>query len=443
MHNLALALAENGYQVTGSDDEIFDPAKMRLEKAGLLPETMGWNPEQITHETDAIILGMHARKDNPELLKAQSLGIKIYSYPEFLYKHTKNKTRVVIAGSHGKTTVTSMIMHVLKTTGINYDYMVGAQIEGFDTMVSLRQDTEIAVFEGDEYLSSPIDRRPKFLHYKPHIAVINGIAWDHINVFPDFEMYVDQFRILVESVKPGGVVYYNSDDTVLSDLMALIERKDISVEEFSMHAFENRNEETILKKDGKDTVQVSIFGEHNMRNISAAKKICLKLGVGENEFYDAISSFSGSAKRLQLLHEDKKNKVFLDFAHAPSKVHATVQAVRNKFPESELHCVLELHTFSSLNKQYLKDYKDTLEYADNAIVYFNPEVVKHKNLPEITIDDIKIAFQKKDLVITNSTDIFRTSLKSSDSTKKTKVYLFMSSGNFNGLTYNDLISFCY
>jgi UDP-N-acetylmuramate: L-alanyl-gamma-D-glutamyl-meso-diaminopimelate ligase len=438
MHNLALALAKKGYMVTGSDDEIFEPSRTRLEKAGLLPGEFGWFPQKINSRIDAIILGMHARHDNPELLRAQELGIKIFSYPEFLYEQTKNKIRVVIAGSHGKTTVTSMIMHVLRHTGFSFDYMVGAQIDGFDTMVSLNEESPLAIFEGDEYLTSPIDPRPKFHLYKPSIALINGIAWDHINVFPTFDNYCQQFQTFVELIEKRGKLFYFNEDVEVQKVIQLAKRTDIIIKPFTCHPYKTENEKVSLVLPDETFLPVNVFGKHNMQNIAGAKEICLAAGLSENEFYKGIATFKGSAKRLQLLFEDKSTSVYLDFAHAPSKVAATVNAVREQFLERKLIAFLELHTFSSLTRDFLQLYRNTLEKADTAIVYFNPEVVAHKKLEKITPDDIRNAFAHRYLTVLNNLNELPGQMKKLGP-KAARVVVYMSSGNMNGTTHEELI----
>jgi UDP-N-acetylmuramate: L-alanyl-gamma-D-glutamyl-meso-diaminopimelate ligase len=440
MHNLAIALYKKGYIVTGSDDEIFEPSKGRLANAGLLPKEYGWYPEKISVALDAIILGMHAREDNPELLEAQRKGLRIFSYPEFLYEQTKNKTRVVIGGSHGKTTITSMIMHVLKENKISFDYMVGSQIEGFETMVSLQEETKIAVFEGDEYLSSPIDCRPKFHLYNPHIGLINGIAWDHINVFPTYEIYKEQFEIFINKIEKSGALYFNGTDSETVEIVKKNARKDIEIEEYKEHSNKVINGTCYLAQEGTADIPLKIFGNHNMQNLSGAKAICNKLGISDNSFYSAIASFSGSQKRLQKLHEDENTVVYLDFAHAPSKVKATVEAVKQQYPEHSIIACLELHTFSSLNKQFIIDYKSTMDLPDEAIVFYNPEVVKLKKLPEIGPNEIKEAFSRQDLkVVTNKKELIK-SIRIKQ-LKKRRVYLFMSSGNFGGMQKDEMNQF--
>jgi UDP-N-acetylmuramate: L-alanyl-gamma-D-glutamyl-meso-diaminopimelate ligase len=434
MHNLAISLCKKGYQVSGSDDEIFEPSRSRLNKHGILPEKSGWDVAKINTDIDAVILGMHAREDNPELIKARELKLKIYSYPEYLYEQTKNKIRVVIGGSHGKTTITSMIMHVLKFHNKKFDYMVGAQIDGFDTMVSLDNDTSVAVFEGDEYLSSPIDRRPKFHLYKPHIAVLSGIAWDHINVFPTFENYVDQFRIFIDKIEEKGSLFYCNLD---SNLASLVTNSNNSIEKtaYGVHPFSIKKGITYVNSMGEN-IPLKIFGEHNLQNMNAAKLVCNKLDISDNDFYMAIAEFSGASKRLEVLAENTETKIFLDFAHSPSKLKATVNAVKNQYKGKKLFAVMELHTFSSLNSDFLSEYKDCMNEADVGVVYYNPEVIKHKKLESISMEQVRRAFNKDDLTIIISqaellkfiekTNLLNTSL------------LMMSSGNFSGI---DLKSF--
>ncbi|HLN72858.1 MAG TPA: Mur ligase family protein, partial [Prolixibacteraceae bacterium] len=370
MHNLAIALHKKGYHVTGSDDEVFEPSKSRLKKLGLLPEREGWFEENITPELDAVILGMHARQDNPELLRAQELGLKIFSYPEYLYEQTKDKIRVVVGGSHGKTTITSMILHVLGYNGLKFDYMVGAQLEGFDTMVSLSEDAKIAVFEGDEYLSSPIDLRPKFHLYFPNIALLSGIAWDHINVFPTFPFYVEQFQKFVDMIQPNGsLIYYEGDENLRQ--IAANGREDIDKLPYWSHDSVIENGITYLVTDGKK-IKLRIFGEHNLQNISGAQLVCCQLGLTDEQFYSAIAEFKGASRRLEVLAEKEDCVIFNDFAHSPSKLKATTEAVKKQFPDRKLVACLELHTFSSLKKDFLPQYKNCMNAADQAIVYFNP-----------------------------------------------------------------------
>jgi UDP-N-acetylmuramate: L-alanyl-gamma-D-glutamyl-meso-diaminopimelate ligase len=431
MHNLALALHQKGYQVTGSDDAVFEPSKSRLEAKGLLPAKWGWFPEKIDATLDAVILGMHAKKDNPELLKAQELGVKIYSYPEFLYEQSKDKTRVVIGGSHGKTTITSMILHVMQYHDISVDYMVGAQLEGFDTMVHLTQENEFIVLEGDEYLSSPIDRRPKFHLYKPNIALLSGIAWDHINVFPNFEQYKEQFQIFTDSLTSGGIMVYNEEDAAAADV---VQNTSHPIKKYPYQTPKHTVENGITYMETPDgPMPLEIFGAHNLQNLAGAKWICQHMGVGEEDFYEAIGDFKGASKRLEKIVEVKNTVVFKDFAHAPSKVKATTTAVKNQYKNRKVLACLELHTYSSLNPVFLKEYQGALESADEAVVFYSPEALAIKQLEEITAEQIKDAFQREDLKVFTNSNKFQEFLFSKD-TENTAL-LFMSSGNYGGLDF--------
>ncbi len=431
MHNLAIALHKKGFIVTGSDDEIFEPSKSHLAKYNLLPDKMGWDTDNITPDLDAVILGMHARIDNCELQKAQKSGLKIFSYPEYIYEQCKNKTRVVIGGSHGKTTITSMVMHVLREHNINFDYIVGAKIEGFETMVKLTNDAYISIFEGDEYLSSPIDRRPKFHVYKPHIALLSGIAWDHINVFPSFENYVEQFKIFIDLIQKNGSLVYFEDDKILKDIVDKTSNN-IKKIAYSTHNHIIKDNTTFLITKNKN-IPLYIFGEHNLQNINGAKLICNKIGLSNNQFYDAIATFKGAKKRLELLDKNEHTNVFVDFAHSPSKLKATTQAVKEQFPNRMLVACIELHTYSSLNKNFLKQYKGTMKDADIAYVYFNPHTVKQKKLKLITKKQIMQAFEHSNItVFTDSQKLIAQLL----SIKwKNKNLLLMSSGNFSGIDF--------
>ncbi len=434
MHNLAIALHNKGYQVTGSDDAVFEPSKSRLEKKGLLPETMGWFPEKITTNIDAIILGMHAKADNPELLKATQLGLKIYSYPEFLYEQSKNKTRVVIGGSHGKTTITSMILHVMHYHSNAVDYMVGAQLEGFDTMVHLTETNDFIVLEGDEYLSSPIDRRPKFHLYQPNIALISGIAWDHINVFPTYKNYVEQFEVFIEKITPGGILVYNQDDAEVNRV-AEAATNTIRKIAYKTPNYTVENGVTLLETP-EGAMPIAVFGAHNLNNLAGAKWICQNMGVDEADFYEAIASFTGASKRLEKIAENHTAVAYKDFAHSPSKVAATTKAVKEQYPTRNLIACLELHTYSSLNADFLKEYQGALEYADKAVVFYSPDAVKIKQLEAVTYEQIAIAFNRKDIIIyTNPTD-FKNFLF--DQNFSNSALLLMSSGNYGGLNFDEI-----
>jgi UDP-N-acetylmuramate: L-alanyl-gamma-D-glutamyl-meso-diaminopimelate ligase len=436
MHNLALALHNKGYQVTGSDDAIFEPSKSRLEKKGLLPIELGWFPEKITSNIEAIILGMHAKADNPELVKATALGLKIYSYPEFLYEQSKNKTRVVIGGSHGKTTITSMILHVMQYHNIEVDYMVGAQLEGFDTMVHLTEKNDFIVLEGDEYLSSPIDRRPKFHLYQPNIALLSGIAWDHINVFPTFENYVEQFEIFVNQIIKGGILVYNEEDEtvkkVAEETTNTIRRIPYTTPSYSVE------DGTTLLDTPEGLMPIEVFGAHNLNNLAGAKWICQNMGVDEADFYEAIASFKGASKRLEKIAEGKGKVAYKDFAHSPSKVSATTKAVKAQYPNRKLVACLELHTYSSLNEEFLKEYEGALDAADVAVVFYSPDAVKIKQLEEVTYDQIAQSFKRDDLIIYTNPIDFKNFLFSQDFDNS--ALLLMSSGNYGGLNFDEVKS---
>lgn len=430
MHSLAIALNNSrGYKVTGSDDEIFEPSRSRLEKHGLLPDKMGWFPERITNKLSAIIVGMHAREDNPELLRAKELGLRIYSFPEYLYENTRGKTRVVVGGSHGKTTTTAMILHVLNKLKIDADYMLGAQIDGFENTVKLTYDAKIAVFEGDEYLTSPLDERPKFHLYKPHIAIITGIAWDHINVFPTFDIYVDQFRKFIDLVEhQGRLIYYGNDENLKE--IAKNARQDVAIFSYTTPKYEVRDGITYLQTPYGE-MPLKIFGEHNLQNMEAARLACKQLGIQDKEFYEAIADFGGASNRLQKISETKDSVAFKDFAHSPSKLRATVEAVRKQYPEKKLVACMELHTFSSLREDFLPQYAGCMNDADVAFVYYDPKVVKHKQLKEITPEKVKQTFGGDNLAVFTDSEKLQTVLRKMD--VMNTALLLMTSGNFSGV----------
>lgn len=436
MHNLALALHEKGEKVTGSDDAIFEPSKTRLEQKGLLPKEQGWFPEKINTEIDAVILGMHAKNDNPELIKARELGLKIYSYPEYIYEQSKNKTRVVIGGSHGKTTITSMILHVMHYHNVAVDYLVGAQLEGFDRMVHLTAENEFMLIEGDEYLSSALDLRPKFHLYKPNIALLSGIAWDHINVFPTFENYVEQFKIFVDKIVNGGILIYNEEDAVINEIVAEtanpIRKLSYSTPEYTI------DEGITYLETPEGPMPLEVFGKHNLSNLNGAKWVCQNMGIDEEDFYEAIASFRGASKRLEKIAEKGSSVVFKDFAHSPSKVLATTEAVKKQYPNKKLIACLELHTYSSLNASFLEQYKGALEQADEAVVFYSLEALKIKNMPEISEVAMQQAFGKEGLLTYTNSETFATYLASLN--LEDCVLLFMSSGNYGGLDLNALYS---
>jgi len=434
MHNLAIAISKkDNFQVTGSDDEIFEPSRSRLKENGLLPDKLGWFPDRIYKGLHAVILGMHATADNPELIRAKELGLKIYSFPEYLYQQTRSKTRIVIGGSHGKTTTTAMILFVLKQMKIDADYMVGAQIEGFDNMVKLSYESRIAVFEGDEYLTSPLDPRPKFHLYKPHIAVLTGIAWDHINVFPTFDNYVEQFRKFADLMEVQGRLIYFDGDENLNEIAAHL-RRDIVPFPYNTPEYEVRDGVTYLITKYGD-VPLKVFGEHNLQNMNAARLACRQIGVTDEQFYSVISEFPGASNRLQKIAETSKSIAFKDFAHSPSKLRATVKAVKHQFPDRKLIACMELHTFSSLTEEFLPQYSGCMDEADVAFVYYNPEVIQHKHLKNIDPEQVKLAFGGKNLTVFTDSEALQVKLR--ELNYDNSALLLMTSGNFSGVNLID------
>lgn len=436
MHNLAIALQQKGYQVTGSDDAIFEPSSSRLKQRGLLPEELGWFPEKITTDLDAVILGMHAHADNPEMLRAQELGLKIYSYPEYLYEQSKDKTRVVIAGSHGKTTITSMVLHVLNFHQKEVDYMVGAQLEGFDVMVKLTEESDFMVMEGDEYLSSTLDRRPKILLYQPNIALISGIAWDHVNVFPTFENYIEQFELFIETITPGGALIYNSED---EEVVKIVEKTEKQLKKFPYQTPEHTIIDGITYLETEEgPIPLEIFGKHNLNNLEGARLICNQLAIMDDDFYEAIQSFKGASKRLELINRTRNFVAYKDFAHAPSKVISTTKAVKEQFENKDLVACLELHTYSSLNPEFLSEYKNALDAANTKIVYYNPEALAIKRMAHISPEDIRTAFGDESIQVFTSSNELKSQLENLD--KSNKVFLMMSSANYGGIDLNEIFA---
>lgn len=434
MHSLAIALKDKDYEISGSDDTIFEPSRTKLAEKNILPRETGWFPNKITSDLDAVILGMHAKADNPELVKAKELGLKIYSYPEFLFEQAKNKTRVVIGGSHGKTSITSMILHVMNYHDRAVDYMVGAALEGLDNPVHLTEENDFIVIEGDEYLSSPLDPRPKFHLYQPNIALLSGIAWDHINVFPTYENYVEQFKIFIDSIVNGGILVYNEEDAEVKRLAQETENP-IRKHPYTTPEYHTDGNTTILDAP-EGELPLEIFGKHNLNNLSGAKWICQHMGVDEDDFYEAIATFKGASKRLEKIAEINSSLIFKDFAHSPSKVAATTAAVKEQFPNKKIVACLELHTYSSLNAEFLKEYKDTLNAADEALVFYSPDAVAIKKLNSVSAEQIKEAFQKDDLKVFVNSEEFKAELENMNLSNS--VLLMMSSGNYGGLDLNHL-----
>jgi UDP-N-acetylmuramate: L-alanyl-gamma-D-glutamyl-meso-diaminopimelate ligase len=429
MHQLAIALKKKGYQVTGSDDEIFEPALSNLQQEGILPEAFGWFPERIHENLDAIILGMHAREDNPELQKAKELNLKIYSFPEYIYQESRNKTRVIVGGSHGKTTTTAMIMHVLRASQLDFDYLVGARLEGFDQSVNIT-DAPVIVCEGDEYPASTLEKRPKFHFLFPHIAILTGIAWDHINVFPTFDFYLEQFVIFINKIESGGVLIYNETDTELNKLVNNHKRDDIRYIPYGIpgHSIEAGKTTVTL---GGHTTALKVFGNHNLLNMQAAFLACTELGLSAEKFTNAIHSFTGASRRLELLAENDKAVAYRDFAHAPSKLKATTQAVKLQFPNRKLIAVFELHTFSSLNEKFQNEFAGALDLADEAVVYYSKHALELKRLPELDPAKVKAGFNKEGLLVMNNREELLQWLHSRN--YENACLLLMSSGNYDGI----------
>ncbi|MDD4142381.1 MAG: Mur ligase family protein [Bacteroidales bacterium] len=432
MHNLAICMHLKGHKVTGSDDEIFEPAKSNLEKYGLLPDEPGWHPERITNDIDIVILGMHAKKDNPELVKAEQLGLKIMSFPEFIYENAKNKTRVVVGGSHGKTTITSIILHVMKVLDINVDYLVGANIPGYDVMVKISDNANLLVVEGDEYLTSTLDLRPKFHLYHPDIALISGIAWDHCNVFPSFDIYKDQFAKFVDTIEPNGSLVYFEPDENICDITRN-RRNDVNYIPYDTPDYTVKDNTFIINVDNTE-YPLKIAGKHNMQNILGAMKVCSKLGIDSHAFMNAVTSFVGAAKRMEIIEKNDHITIYRDFAHAPSKVAATVNAVREQYPTQKIVAILELHTYSSLNINFIGHYKNTLKEADEKIVFFDPHALAIKQLPMLNNEDIKSAFDDNVFVCHDPQTLTEQINKF---TSDKCILLFMSSGNFSNIEFKE------
>lgn len=426
MHNLALELHHMGHHVTGSDDEIYEPSRSRLEQHGLLPHTLGWDEKRITPDLDLILLGMHARGDNPELRRAEELGLAIQSFPEFIGAHASDKMQIVVAGSHGKTTTTAMLMHVFRHVGVKFDYLVGAQLEGFDRMVGL-SDAPIMVIEGDEYLSSPLDRRPKFVHYSPDHLILTGIEWDHMNVFPTMQDYVAVFRELVQSLPAQSTLYWDSTDDTLSSHMKdwRIICKCLGYRPM-LHVIE----------EGKllitpDRCAIPVIGAHNMKNMAAMWHVLRGLSIAHEDILDAMKTFTGAAKRQDFLCRTDRLVICRDFAHAPSKVRATTSALHTLYPHRPLIAVVELHTFSSLDPIFLPQYRGSIQVADYRIVLYSRHAVEMKKRPLMEDDQIRSGFDDPELIICHDADELNDVLNSLPALRQ-PVYLFMSSGTFDG-----------
>ncbi|TXC81327.1 UDP-N-acetylmuramate--L-alanine ligase [Luteibaculum oceani] len=428
MHNMAIALKNKGIKVSGSDDAIFDPSKSRLADHNLLPEKMGWNADRITENIDAVILGMHARPDNPELAKANGLQLPIYSFPEFMFQQSRLCKRLIVAGSHGKTSITGMLLHAYKKLNKPFNYLVGSKLEGFDCMVGFDSKADVAIFEGDEYLSSPLDNRSKFLHYKPHAAIITGLAWDHINVFPTYQSYLATFERLIRDIEPGGALIYFEGDMELKKLVEKRLNPNIRYIPYGPSLAKSSSRGVTLVNKSFKNLELPFFGNHNLANAEGARLLLNEIEILGSYFYNALHDFKGAARRLQLIYQDEDKNIYYDFAHAPSKVKATVKAVRDNFKDRKFIAALELHTFSSLDKRFLPQYKGAMDDVDAGVVFFDPKVLEHKKLPPISIADVKKAFGNQDLLVTNDKSEVMTFLDKAD-TERNSVQLLMSSGN--------------
>ncbi len=432
MHQLAIALKRKGDKVSGSDDEVFEPALGNLQREGIDPG-VGWDSSRVTPVLDAIILGMHARADNPELLKAQELGLQIYSFPEYVYQASRGKLRVVVGGSHGKTTTTSMIMHALLVLGKPFDYLVGAKLEGFHQSVQIT-DAPVIICEGDEYPASTLERRPKFHFLFPHIAILTGIAWDHINVFPTFDIYLEQFTIFIGKIEPDGVLIYNETDEVLKKLVvehpARIRKIPYGI---PVHRIEHG--ETVVSLEDT-TGPLKVFGNHNLLNLQAAFLVCKEMGIAAASFLPAMAGFTGASKRLELLARNNTMTVYRDFAHAPSKVKASVSAMKEQFPARTLIAVLELHTFSSLNNAFMTQYRGAMDMCDVAAVFYSKHALALKKLPDLNAESVQAGFDKPGLTVITERPALEAWLLSQNYQEAN--LLLMSSGNYDGL---DIITF--
>ncbi len=434
MHNLAIALHIQGHKVSGSDDQIFEPSRTRLFRHGLLPDKIGWYPGRLHKGLDAVIVGMHAKGDNPELARSQELGLKVFSYPEFLYYGAKNKTRIVIGGSHGKTTITAMIMHVLKYHNIDADYMVGALIEGFDVMVKLTDDAPVIVMEGDEYPSSPIDPRPKFHLYKPHVAVISGIAWDHVNVFKTYDDYLEQFRKFIHCIEDEGKLIYCSEDKTVTELCETVSDESLCLFPYALPGYRITKGQTYIIR-GEKSYPIRLFGKHNLLNLNAARMVLAQLGVSDEQFFDAMQEFKGAGKRMEIIYRDESKMIIRDFAHAPSKLKATVEAVKEQYPSKHLLACMELHTYSSLSKHFLSHYEGCMDAADEAIVFYSPHALELKRLPALAPETVAQAFKKPGIKVFNDKNMLERELHGKD--VENTCFLMMSSGDFGGMNFRE------
>jgi len=434
MHNLALALKKMGMRISGSDDEIYEPAAGKL-KSGGIEANIGWQPEKMDASIDLVVLGMHAKADNPELAKAKSLKLPIVSFPDFIRRWSANQQRIVIGGSHGKSSITALAMHVLNQLNKKFDYLIGAEVEGFSLTVSL-SDAPIIIIEGDEYLASKLDPVAKFLKYDHHIGLISGIAWDHKNVFPSFEDYTQQFEQFADKTPKAGSIIYNEKD-LLAKKIGEKEREDVRKVPYGVHDAVIKNGVTYLKTKDYGEVKISVFGDHNLENIGAVLALVKLLGIEEKAFYQAVQTFTGAKKRLEIVKQQGNDKLFKDYAHSPSKLEATTTALKKQFADSKVVVAYELHTFSSLNKEFIKEYKNTLSKADEAFIFINPHNIKNSHTDDLTTTEIQEAFNNTELTLFTDKHKLVEAMKKAKTTEK-NIFALLSSGNFDGLDIEEV-----
>lgn len=425
MHNLAIDLHKNGHTISGSDDQIFEPSFSKLKKYSLMPKNLGWNADFITDEIDLIILGMHAKEDNLELKKALELGLKIQSFPEFVASQITDKKRVAIAGSHGKTSTTAMLMHILKDNNFEFDYLVGSELPGYESMVKL-SNAPLIVIEADEYLSSKLDQRPKFLWYKPQLSVITGIAWDHINVFPTFELYKKAFTDFIDSHQADSSIFFYQFDEELSKI---INNSTYKCRPYTELTAKNQGQYSIVLDNNEEEYYFPFFGNHFLQNASAAIHLAMELGLNQKDIYKALESFPGSAKRLELVWANDQLFIYRDFAHSPSKVMATIKAFSRQFKDYQVFFVFEPHTFSSQQIDFIQHYNKCFEDL-NAYIFMDKKAFALKNKPMLSGPDIENAFGTNS-ILNSATELMKEIRKSSQKSKKT-VWVLMSSGNMGG-----------
>ena len=434
MHSLAIQLKKNGHIITGSDDVIREPSKSNLNHYDILPAKEGWCSKKISTDLDMVILGMHAKKNNPELLEAQKYNIPVISFPEFIFNSSKYKKRVVIAGSHGKTTITAMIIHVLNEYNIKFDYLLGAKIDALENQVKL-DDSKLIIIEGDEYFSSAIDLKPKFMHYDPDVLVVSGVSWDHINVFPTKSSYESAFsKLLNHVIEKNGKIFYYTHDLFLQKSLSAYNQLSQSYD--SPRYIIKKGQFILVHKN--ENIPLNIFGKHNMENMEAARQVCQEIGVCESDFYKSIKNFKGASRRLNLIKEiENHSAVYYDFAHSPSKVFATVNAVKELYPDRFLIGCLELHTYSSLNVDFIPNYLNTLNNCSESWLYFDEQELQRKGFAKLDRKFLLRAFNHPNMTIINNKKLLRQKINQIELDNTN--LLLMSSGNFSGLDIKSII----